>query len=60
MAFVVDMDDIMADIMADDMGVWKFNHVDTGCVQVLVVEEEVQVEKCGPPAFQSAPTYTLK
>ena len=64
MAFVVDtsklkdMDDITADdIMADDIGVWKNNCVDTGYVQVSVEEEAVQV---GPPAFQSAPTYTLK
>ena len=34
--------------------------VGTGYVQVSVVEEEIQVERCGPPASRSGPTYTLK
>ena len=61
-AFVVDTSKLedMEDITADDMGVWKNNRVDTGYVRVSVVEEEIQVEKCGPPASRSGPTYTLK
>ena len=61
MAFVVDTSKLedMEDITADDMGVWKNNRVDTGYVRVSVVEEEIQVEKCGPPASRSGPTYTL-
>ena len=50
----------MVDIMVEDMGAWKNNHVDTEYVQVSVVEEDVQVEKCGPPASKSVLTYTLE
>lgn len=36
MTFVVDTSKLydMDDIMADDMGVWKNNRVDTGCMSI--------------------------
>ena len=44
--------------MADDMGVWKNNRVDTGYVCVSTADGVItQVEKCGPPTNQSAQTY---
>ena len=62
-AFVVDTSKLedAEDVMADDMGVWKNNRVDTGYVRVSTADGVItQVEKCGPPTSQSAQTYTVK
>lgn len=59
-AFVVDTSRLEdpSDILADDMGVWKHNGVDTGCFEVSISSSEIQVEKKGASA--SGPLYTVK
>ncbi len=64
-AFVVDLDrlDDKADVLSDDMGVWKNNGVDTTYVRVSFSQSHGQVElveKCGSPGVGSAPTYSVK
>ena len=47
------------DILADDMGVWKNNGVDTSYVYATLSKRKVtHVEKCGPPS--SSDTYKVK
>ena len=60
--FVVNVDHIenQDDVLADDMGVWKNNGVDTNYVHATLSERKVtSVEKCGPPST-SANTYKVK
>ena len=59
-AFVVDTSKLEdpSDILADDMGVWKHNGVDTGCFKVLISSTEIQVTK--EVASCSDPLYTVK
>ena len=62
-SFVVDTSTLedTENIVADDMGAWKNNCVDTGYVRVSMTDGSVTLnEKCGPPTSQSAPTYTVK
>ena len=46
-AFVVDTSRLEhpSDVLADDMGVWKHDGVDTGCFEVSLSSSEIQVEK---------------
>lgn len=59
-AFVVDTSRLEhpSDVLADDMGVWKHNGVDTGCFEVSLSSSEIQVEK--KAASASGPFYTVK
>ena len=53
MSFIVDVDhlDNQDDVLADDMGVWKNNGVDTSYVHATLSERKVMyVEKCGSPS----------
>ena len=48
------------DVLADDMGVWKNNGVDTSYVHATLSEKKVtSVEKCGPHS-SSANAYKVK
>ncbi len=62
-SFIVDLDrlDDQSDVLADDMGVWNNNGVDTTYVRVALSESRVEVvEKCGPLGEFSAKTYLVK
>ena len=58
---IVDVDHLEdQDVLADDMGVWKNNGVDTSYVHATLSKRKVtHVEKCGPPS-SSSDTYKVK
>ena len=61
-SFLVDLDRLenRDDILADDMGVWKNNGVDTSYAHATLSAGKVMhVEKCGPPS-SSAQCYKIK
>ena len=60
-SFIVDVDHLEdQDVLADDMGVWKNNGVDTSYVHATLSKRKVtHVEKCGPPS-SSSDTYKVK
>ena len=61
-SFIVDVDRLenQDDLLADDMGVWKNNGVDTSYVHSALSERKVtSVEKCGPQS-SSVNTYKVK
>ena len=62
-SFVVDVEqlDNVDDVLADDMGVWKNNGVDTNYVRISVSECKVdKVEKCTPLRESPTNVYRVK